>query len=68
MKPHDIVRISDTAPEDWLPHYREYRFEVRDVFEKRCVVKMIGGTNPERYIFTEREHFEIVENPLTSEP
>lgn len=68
MKPHDIVRISDTAPEDWLPHYREYHFEVRDVFEKRCVVKMIGGTNPERYIFTEREHFEIVENPLTSEP
>ena len=57
MKPHDIVRISDTAPEDWLPHYREYHFEVRNVFERRCVVKMLGGNNPERYIFTEKEHF-----------
>ena len=57
MKPGDIVRVSCSAPEDWLPHYREYQFEVQDVFERRCVVKMLGGNNPERYIFTEKEHF-----------
>ncbi len=57
MKPGDMVRIAASAPEDWLPHYREYCFEVRDVFERRCVVKMLGGNNPERYIFTEKEHF-----------
>tara|TARA_B100000427_G_C15443084_1_gene566075 strand:+ start:57 stop:260 length:204 start_codon:yes stop_codon:yes gene_type:complete len=57
MKSGDIVRISPSAPEDWLPYYREYCFEVRDVFERHCVVKMLGGNNPERYIFTEKGHF-----------
>ena len=57
MKPGDIVEISPSAPEDWLPYYRNYQFEVQDVFERRCLVKMIGGNNPDRYIFTEKEHF-----------
>ena len=65
MKPGDIVKVAQSAPEDWLPSYRKYRFEVCTVLERRCVVKMIGGVNPERYIFTEKEHFEISEESLT---
>ena len=67
MRSGDIVRNSPSAPEDWSPSYRKYEFQVRDVFEKYCVVKMIGGVNAERYIFAEKDYFEIVENMLTGE-
>lgn len=68
IKIGDIVRLAESVPEDFFAEYRQLEFEVRDIYEKRCVVRIIGGANPERYLMSDKEHFEISEKRLTDEP
>ena len=51
MKPGDIVQLVDTPQTDWMEEYAGRLFEVREVYERRCLVRMLNVVNQERYWF-----------------
>jgi hypothetical protein len=57
MKKGEIVRLIESPDAEWMEEYRERLFEVQEVYKRRCLVRMLGVPNPERYWFTEIENF-----------
>ena len=46
---------------DWMDKYSQRLFEVKEVYERRCLVRMLNVTNKERYWFSEKENFRMAE-------
>ena len=46
---------------DWMEKYSQRLFEVKEVYERRCLVRMLNVTNQERYWFSEKENFRMAE-------
>jgi len=46
---------------DWMEQYANRLFEVKEVYERRCLVRMLNVTNQERYWFSEKENFRMAE-------
>ena len=44
---------------DWMDKYSQRLFEVKEVYERRCLVRMLNVTNKERYWFSEKENFQL---------
>ena len=61
MKIGDIVKLKDRVETEWMSFYKDYCFEVEEVFERNCRVRMLECLNPQRYWFVNKEVFEIVE-------
>ena len=61
MKIGDIVKLKDNVETEWMSFYKDYFFEVEEVFERNCRVRMLECLNPQRYWFVNKEVFEIVE-------
>ncbi len=64
MKPGDIVEIVPNPELDWMDRYTNSLFEVKEVYDRRCLVRMLNVTNKERYWFTEKENFQPATLPL----
>ena len=61
MKPGDIVELISNPEIDWMEKYSRHLFEVKEVYERRCLVRMLNVANQERYWFSEKENFQLVE-------
>ena len=61
MKIGDIVKLKDSVETEWMSFYKDYFFEVEEVFERNCRVRMLECLNPQRYWFVNKEVFERVE-------
>ena len=46
---------------DWMENYSQRLFEVKEVYDRRCLVRMLNVTNKERYWFSEKENFRMAE-------
>ena len=64
MKPGDIVEIVPNPELEWMERYTNCLFEVKETYERRCLVRMLNVTNKERYWFTEIENFQAATLPL----
>ena len=64
MKPGDIVEIVPNPELDWMDRYTNCLFEVKECYERRCLVRMLNVSNKERYWFTEKENFQPATLPL----
>jgi len=64
MKPGDIVEIVPNPELDWMDRYTNCLFEVKEVYDRRCLVRMLNVSNKERYWFTEKENFQPATLPL----
>ena len=49
MKKGDIVELIPDPEVDWMERYAQHLFEVKEVYERRCLVRMLNVTNKERY-------------------
>ena len=61
MKKGDIVEVVPNPEIDWMEPYANRLFEVKEVYERRCLVRMLNVTNQERYWFSEKENFRMAE-------
>ena len=61
MKKGDIVELIPNPEMDWMDKYSQRLFEVKEVYERRCLVRMLNVTNKERYWFSEKENFRMAE-------
>ena len=61
MKAGDIVEVVPNPEIDWMEQYANRLFEVKEVYERRCLVRMLNVTNQERYWFSEKENFRMAE-------
>ena len=61
MKKGDIVELIPNPEMDWMEKYSQRLFEVKEVYERRCLVRMLNVTNQERYWFSEKENFRMAE-------
>ena len=61
MKPGDIVELIPNPPIDWMEKYSRHLFEVKEIYERRCLVRMLNVPNKERYWFIEKENFQLVD-------
>jgi hypothetical protein len=59
MKKGDIVEVVPNPEIDWMEQYVNRLFEVKEVYERRCLVRMLNVTNQERYWFSEKENFQL---------
>ena len=59
MKKGDIVEVVPNPEIDWMEQYANRLFEVKEVYERRCLVRMLNVTNQERYWFSEKENFQL---------
>ena len=59
MKIGDIVKLKDSVETEWMNTYKDYFFEVEEVFERNCRVRMLECLNPQCYWFVNKEVFEI---------
>ena len=62
MKPGDLVRLVDEPDSEWFYQYKDRLFEVDDVFERHCRVRMLNVANSQRYWFTRKSNFRVVSN------
>ena len=60
MKVGDLVRLVDEPDSEWFYQYKDRLFEVDDVFERHCRVRMLNVLNPQRYWFAQKSNFEVV--------
>ena len=60
MKVGDLVRLVDEPDSEWFYQYKDRLFEVDDVFERHCRVRMLNVPNPQRYWFARKNNFEVV--------
>ena len=60
MKVGDLVRLVDEPDSEWFYQYKDRLFEVDDVFERHCRVRMLNVPNPQRYWFAQKSNFEVV--------
>ena len=61
MTKGDIVELIPNPEMDWMERYSQHLFEVKEVYERRCLVRMLNVTNQERYWFSEKENFRMAE-------
>ncbi len=64
MKPGDIVEIVPNPELEWMERYTHCLFEVKEAYERRCLVRMLNVSNQERYWFTEKENFQPATLPV----
>jgi hypothetical protein len=60
VKVGDLVRLVDRPNSEWFYQYKDRLFEVDDVFERHCRVRMLNVVNPQRYWFVQKSNFEVV--------
>jgi len=61
MKKGDIVELIPNPEMDWMDKYSQRLFEVKEVYERRCLVRMLNVSNKERYWFSEIENFQLAD-------
>tara|TARA_Y100000310_G_scaffold251337_1_gene257803 strand:- start:450 stop:665 length:216 start_codon:yes stop_codon:yes gene_type:complete len=61
MKKGDIVEVVPNPDVEWMERYANRLFEVKEVYERRCLVRMLNVSNKERYWFSEKENFRMAE-------
>ena len=61
MKKGDIVEVVPNPDVEWMERYANRLFEVKEVYERRCLVRMLNVSNKERYWFSEKENFQLAE-------
>ncbi len=61
MKPGDIVELIPNPAIDWMEKYSRHLFEVKEVYERRCLVRMLNVANKERYWFIEKVNFQLAD-------
>mgnify|MGYP006970152431 FL=1 len=50
------------SPEvEWMERYANRLFEVKEVYDRRCLVRMLNVSNKERYWFSEKENFQLAD-------
>ena len=59
MKKGDIVEVVPNPDVEWMERYANRLFEVKEVYERRCLVRMLNVSNKERYWFSEIENFQL---------
>jgi hypothetical protein len=59
MKKGDIVELTESIETEWMERYSDHLFEVKEVYECRCLVRMLNVSNKERYWFSEKENFQL---------
>lgn len=59
MKAGDIVQLVDLPDSGWMKEHVGRLFEVHEVFERRCLVRMLNVSNNQRYWFSEKENFAV---------
>jgi len=59
MKIGDVVRLVEAPDSEWMDTYKDRLFEVEDVFERHCRVRMLNVINPQRYWFAAKCNFEV---------
>jgi|TARA_R110000737_G_scaffold264251_1_gene272130 hypothetical protein len=64
MKKGDIVELAESVETEWMERYSDHLFEVKEVYDCRCLVRMLNVSNKERYWFTEKENFRPATLPL----
>jgi|TARA_R100000951_G_scaffold108159_1_gene104134 hypothetical protein len=61
MKKGDIVEVVPNPEVDWMERYTNHLFEVKEVYDRRCLVRMLNVSNKERYWFSEKENFQLAD-------
>jgi hypothetical protein len=61
MKAGDIVEVVPNPDVEWMERYANRLFEVKEVYERRCLVRMLNVSNKERYWFSEIENFQLAD-------
>ena len=61
MKKGDIVEVVPNPEVEWMERYANRLFEVKEVYERRCLVRMLNVSNKERYWFSEIENFQLAD-------
>ena len=59
MKPGDIVALIPNRAIDWMEKYSRHLCEVKEVYDRRCLVRMLNVANKERYWFSEKDNFQL---------
>jgi hypothetical protein len=58
MKKGDIVQLVTVPDSGWRKEHLGRIFEVHEVYERRCLVRMLNISNQERYWFIEKVNFQ----------
>ena len=61
MKKGDIVQVVPSPEVEWMERYANRLFEVKEVYDRRCLVRMLNVSNKERYWFSEKENFQLAD-------
>ena len=61
MKKGDIVELAENVETEWMERYSDHLFEVKEVYDCRCLVRMLNVSNKERYWFSEKENFQLAD-------
>ena len=61
MKKGDIVELAERVETEWMERYSDHLFEVKEVYECRCLVRMLNVSNKERYWFSEKKNFQLAD-------
>ena len=61
MKKGDIVEVVPNPEAEWMGRYANCLFEVKEVYDRRCLVRMLNVSNKERYWFSEKENFQLAD-------
>ena len=61
MKKGDIVEEVPNPEVEWMERYANRLFEVKEVYDRRCLVRMLNVSNKERYWFSEKENFQLAD-------
>jgi hypothetical protein len=61
MKKGDIVEVVPDPEAEWMERYANCLFEVKEVYDRRCLVRMLNVSNKERYWFSEKENFQLAD-------
>jgi len=61
MKKGDIVEVVPNPDVEWMERYANRLFEVKEVYERRCLIRMLNVSNKERYWFSEIENFQLAD-------
>jgi hypothetical protein len=62
VKIGDLVMLVEDPNSEWFYQYKDRLFEVEDVFERHCRVRMLNVVNPQRYWFAQKSNFRVVPN------
>ena len=61
MKKGDIVEVVPNPEVEWMERYTNHLFEVKEVYDRRCLVRMLNVSNKERYWFSEKKNFQLAD-------